>query len=127
MGEYRRNYKRMTEGTENMSTMPVYSTILKHGDATISLLEDYPCTSQSELMDMEIKVNKRYRNTLLTLERAEVAEERRLKNNEQRRAQGVLKITCPCGIVISQSRKSRHVKTLKHIQKMSEKETAILK
>jgi len=99
--------------------------ILKHGDARIELIRDFPCNSEQELAKEEDKyildcckvVNcKRASRTgaeYYQENRAEILEQRK-QHYEANRERINQKFDCPCGSTIRKAEKPRHEKSKKH-------------
>ena len=116
------------------------SEIIKHGDAKIVLVENYPCETKEQLekreqecMDECNSVNiqrpankfnpdtyyKEYYIKNRDKKRRKV-KEWALKNPEKIKARNRKKYTCECGSVFTMPQKARHYRTEKHSERMKE-------
>jgi len=110
--------------------------ILKHGDARIEFIKDFPCNSERELSKEEDKyildcckvVNciraSRTRAEWCQDNRAEILEHKKKyyeANREQINEKRYEKFDCPCGGKYTKTHKSRHEKSKKHQDMMQKK------
>lgn len=96
----------------------------KYNDIRIELLECFPCDNKEELKKKEGEyirntncVNKRIPDR----EKKDYDKKYRDENKETINFKQREKITCDCGIIISRSRLSKHIKTQRHLDLIKNK------
>jgi hypothetical protein len=120
---HKRDYKRYINGKYCFVSS---FEILQYDDAYIELFEDYTCNNKTELkrregiiiqekLQQNICVNKNIAGRT-HIESQKAYDERHKEHRKQ-------KFTCECGSVLRICDKSRHNKTIKHLEYMSNKLT----
>jgi hypothetical protein len=95
----------------------------KYTDVKIELLECVGCETKDQLKSKEgeyIRNNNCVNKRIPDREKKEYNKKYREENKETLNSKQREKITCDCGIIISRSRLSKHVKTQTHLKLMKE-------
>lgn len=130
-GKHKIDYKRyLNDKSHNVSSYRLFELGLN--ECYIELLELYPCNSKEQLNKREGELIRLYKNDIVNknipcrtkkqwyeVNKEKISEqtkERYESNKEQISERTKVKYTCDCGSILRKNDKSRHERTLKHIE-----------
>lgn len=129
LGDHKSAYKFWKKGGK-ISHLKSYDIFEKYGidDCIIELLENYPCNSKDELFARETYFQKKYECVNKLLAKRDMKQWRKdnvdhiktynKKYKEEHKKLLNEKHNCECGEHYTHGNKSRHIKTIKHINYM---------
>jgi hypothetical protein len=93
--------------------------IIKHGDASVELYEDFPCTSKKELLECESAIIRLLGDKCVNIRvdnRTKSERDSRYwnKNKESIKERKKKPFLCECGSTVRTSDVARHLKSKKH-------------
>lgn len=96
------------------------SIIIKNGDYTVSILEEYPCDTEEQLLERESFYINLTQNCVNT--KCPVIDKDKFSHENYGAAYlkeyGKLTMICECGEEIKKRNRSVHIKSIKHFEKM---------